>query len=68
MRACKSYPLSSLMMRIILKLTKKQKTALGCFTMLAIGTGPTLFSNPLEYFLGLGFCLFASIAIAHILL
>ncbi len=36
--------------------------------MLAIGTSPTLFSNPAEYLLGLVFCLFTSIAIAKILL
>lgn len=41
---------------------------MGCFAILAIGTSPTLFSDPLEYLMGLGFCLFISVAIAKILL
>ncbi|MEW6290008.1 MAG: hypothetical protein AB1545_09150 [Thermodesulfobacteriota bacterium] len=47
---------------------KKQfKTALGCFALLAIGTLPTLFANPLEYLMGLGYCLLFSIGIAILL-
>ena len=36
--------------------------------MLAVGTLPILFSNPLEYLMGLGFCLFFSVAITKILM
>jgi len=46
---------------------KQYKTALGCFAMLAVGTLPTLFSNPLEYLMGLGYCLLFSIGIAILL-
>ena len=35
--------------------------------MLAIGTLPTLFSNPLEYLIGLGFCLVFSLVMPKIL-
>jgi len=35
--------------------------------MLAVGTLPTLFSNPLEYLMGLGYCLLFSIGIAILL-
>jgi hypothetical protein len=50
-----------------LKAGKRQKTALGCFILLALGTLPTLFANPVEYFMGLGFCLLFSVGIAFVL-
>jgi hypothetical protein len=43
---------------------RRYKTAAGCFALLAVGTLPTLFSNPAEYFMGLGFCLIFAIGIA----
>jgi hypothetical protein len=50
-----------------LKDGKRCKTALGCFLLLAIGTIPTFFSNPVEYLLGLGWCLLFSIGLACVL-
>jgi hypothetical protein len=46
---------------------KQYKTALGFFVLLASGTLPTLFANPLEYLMGLGYCLLFSIGIAILL-
>ena len=46
---------------------KHYKTAAGSFALLAVGTLPTLFSNPLEYLMGLGFCLLFAIGITLIL-
>lgn len=46
---------------------KQFKTAAGSFALLAIGTLPTLFTNPLEYLMGLGYCLLFSVGIAIIL-
>ncbi|MFZ5771206.1 MAG: hypothetical protein ACOY4W_07240 [Thermodesulfobacteriota bacterium] len=47
--------------------SKQYRTAAGCFALLAIGTLPTLFSNPLEYLMGLGYCLLFSVGIALLL-
>jgi hypothetical protein len=58
---------SQMVKRTRLRDKKQYKTALGCFALLAVGTLPTLFSNPLEYLLGLGYCLVFSIGIAILL-
>ena len=58
---------SQMVKRTRLRDSKQYKTALGCFALLAVGTLPTLFANPLEYLLGLGYCLLFSIGIAIIL-
>lgn len=58
---------SQMVKRTRLRDKKQFKTALGCFALLAVGTLPTLFSNPLEYLLGLGYCLVFSIGIAILL-
>jgi len=50
-----------------LKDGKRFKTASACFLLLAIGTLPTFFSNPVEYFMGLGYCLLFSCGIAFVL-
>jgi len=61
--ACKS----QMVKRTRLRDKKQYKTALGCFALLAVGTLPTLFTNPLEYLMGLGYCLVFSIGIAILL-
>ncbi|MBU4262118.1 MAG: hypothetical protein KKC76_09635 [Proteobacteria bacterium] len=58
---------SQMVKRTRLRDKKQYKTALGCFALLAVGTLPTLFSNPLEYLMGLGYCLVFSIGIAILL-
>jgi len=58
---------SQMVKRTRLRDRKQYKTALGCFALLAVGTLPTLFANPLEYLLGLGYCLLFSIGIAILL-
>ncbi|OKY74924.1 MAG: hypothetical protein BM485_10805 [Desulfobulbaceae bacterium DB1] len=46
---------------------RRLHAAIGCFAMLSIGTLPTLFSNPLQYFMGLVYCLIFSAAIAWLI-
>jgi hypothetical protein len=53
------------------ELVKNKKTTqftISCFALLSLGTLPSLFMNPMQYFLGLVFCFFLSVALAKILL
>ncbi|MFZ5758711.1 MAG: hypothetical protein ACOY32_03660 [Thermodesulfobacteriota bacterium] len=46
---------------------RRVKAGIGCFVMLAIGTLPTLFSDPLQYLTGLFYCLLFSLIIAWLI-
>ena len=47
---------------------KSAAMARGIFAMLAIGTVPSLFSNPIHYFLGLLICAGIAFALARLLI
>ncbi|MFZ5766526.1 MAG: hypothetical protein ACOY4H_13150 [Thermodesulfobacteriota bacterium] len=53
--------------KIIAADRRRARAGIGCFVMLAIGTLPTLFSNPLQYLAGLFYCLLFSLAIAWLI-
>ncbi len=53
---------------MMIKKSALKQPALKLFYLLAAGTLPTLFINPLHYLLGLVFCLFISFAIIKIIL
>lgn len=41
---------------------------MSCFALLSLGTLPNIFINPMQYFMGLVFCFFISVALAKILM